>query len=125
MDKIRNVFRMYQLHKTSKRIRKLWEEYVSVAKLKDMDMKLIETKLSAFAEQFQVAFTSMVPQDAAPVLDRIYGDCTEMLLKLLELVDKLEKGSAEEGARPVKDGLVIVAEMIDKALTVAELILRV
>ena len=101
-------------------MRKLWDEYAKLAlngryawrgnrntllNRVNSDKEVIRGKLNTFLDQFQSAYQQLVPLEAARTLDRIYGDFSDILLALLEAVEK--------------------SQLTDKALTVAELILRV
>ena len=58
----------------------------------------------------------MTQNNAKIDLDKIYGDCSQILLNLLELVEReADKSESQEN---------IVVDLLNKALNVAELILH-
>jgi len=88
------------------------------------DADLVAAKLSKFLDQFQSAYLETAASGGLPnggALEKIAGDCTDILLALVEHAE----GQATTTAKGKHDGLELVAEVINKALTVAELILRV
>lgn len=84
----------------------------------------MSAKLSQFLDQFQSAYLETASSGGLPsseALEKIAGDCTEILIALVEHAE----GQGVAKGKGKHDGLELVAEVINKALTVAELILRV
>lgn len=114
METVKKKWRML---KTYRRIRTLWNEYKQVAQIDDFT--LVTTKLNEFLDFFVDAYKE-ASSDSTQIkidLDRIYGDCSQILLNLVDLVEReAEKTSVSSES--------IIAELINKALNVAELILH-
>ncbi|ORY01541.1 hypothetical protein K493DRAFT_334919 [Basidiobolus meristosporus CBS 931.73] len=85
-------------------------------------MELMVQKLNAFLDSFQYAYNewnasgAMLTQDFS--LDKLYGDCTEVLMNLLNIIDR------EVTKENINQNVAWLAELINKALNVAELILK-
>ncbi|CAG8450051.1 14010_t:CDS:10 [Funneliformis caledonium] len=96
----------WAIHKNYRKIQTCWHEYRSVSD-KD-DVQLMIQKLENFLDIFQEAYKEwsasgiIIPTDFS--LDKLYGDCSEVL-------------------KP-DPGVERVADLVNKALNVAELILK-
>ncbi|KAK9728054.1 hypothetical protein K7432_001370 [Basidiobolus ranarum] len=115
-----SVRQKWAMRKTYRRIQKCWEEYKAVSD-KD-DVELMVQKLNAFLDSFQNAYNewsasgAMLTSDFS--LDKLYGDCTEVLMNLLNTIDR------EVTKENINHNVAWLAELINKALNVAELILK-
>jgi hypothetical protein len=88
----------WRKYRTYTRVQRLWKEYkeVAVAELNKSDgrLVLVSQKLSAFLEAFQNAYHefksefSKSSSSTSSALNAFYGDCTELLEHLIELVDR-------------------------------------
>ncbi|CAB4395559.1 unnamed protein product [Rhizophagus irregularis] len=110
----------WAIHRTYRRIQNCWQEYLSVSD-KD-DVQLMIQKLENFLDIFQEAYKEwsasgiIIPTDFS--LDKIYGDCSEVLVNLLNTIDR------EVNKEKPDPGVERVADLVNKALNVAELILK-
>jgi hypothetical protein len=115
------VKKKWQKFKTYRRVRKLWNEYKAVAQIESKDISIVWAKLNAFLDDFVVSYKDFANdpnnQGFNVNLDKIYGDCSQILLSLLDVVEK----EAEKGPNSQES---LIADLINKALSVAELILR-
>lgn len=115
------VKKKWQKFKTYRRVRKLWNEYKAVAQIESKDISIVWAKLNAFLDDFVVSYKDLAndpnSQGFNVNLDKIYGDCSQILLSLLDVVEK----EAEKGPNSQEN---LIADLINKALSVAELILR-
>ena len=91
-------------------MKRLWQEYKEVAQAElsksDGRLVLVSQKLSNFLEAFQSAYTEFKsefdkPSSKSSSLQAFYGDCSELLLSLLEIVDhhNLDDQAAPEEAQ--------------------------
>jgi hypothetical protein len=56
------------------------------------DTSVVFTKLDAFLDSFRDSFHDLQLEDSNGLdLDRFFGDCSEILMKLLDLVERVEK----------------------------------
>lgn len=87
----------WRKYRTYTRVQRLWQEYKDVAQMelnnKDGRLVLVSQKLSAFLEAFQSAYNDFKNEfskstTSSSALNAVYGDCSELLLSLLELVDR-------------------------------------
>ena len=79
----------WRKYRTYSRVQALWHEYKALAKceMTRLDIKL--DKLSAFLDSFQQAYAEFkTPLGCGVSLDSFYGDCSDMLVSLLDLVDR-------------------------------------
>jgi hypothetical protein len=112
------------------------------------DVNEAHRRLMAFLDTFQSAYEGVAGADAAGVsLDRLYGDLTEVILSLLNTIDRHAVADAGRRGRydsartltcattvpsevPDRDGpargsnVALLASVVNKALNVADLILR-
>ena len=101
--------RTWRKYRTYTRVQSLWQEYKEVALVelnkdsKDGRLVLVSQKLRAFLDGFQSAyhefkseFSKSSSASANSALNAFYGDCTELLLSLLELVDRHNQQSEPE-----------------------------
>lgn len=73
--------------KTYRRCRSLWNEYKRVCD--EDDFQLVASKLTAFLDSFQVSYSDLIGfASGSRDLDTIFGDCSEVLLNLLTLVER-------------------------------------
>jgi len=115
---MQTVKKKWQMLKTYHRVRKLWNEYKEVAQIDDFT--LVTEKLSAFLDQFVSSYRDLAPEENFSIdLDKIYGDCSQILLNLLDLVEKEAEKSSNTDSHEN-----IIIELVNKALNVAELILH-
>ena len=112
--------RTWRKYRTYTRVQSLWQEYKEVALVelnkdsKDGRLVLVSQKLRAFLDGFQSAyhefkseFSKSSSASANSALNAFYGDCTELLLSLLELVDRHNQTTEEleqEIAQMVEEG---------------------
>ncbi|CAJ0763127.1 8442_t:CDS:10 [Entrophospora sp. SA101] len=98
----------WAIHRTYRRIQNCWQEYIAVSD-KD-DVQLMVQKLEDFLDTFQNAYKEWsacgITSDVA--LDKLYGDCTEVLVTKKKPDIELDR----------------VADLINKGLNVSELILK-
>ena len=93
--------RTWRKYRTYTRVQRLWQEYKEVALVElskdshDGRLVLVSQKLRAFLDGFQGAyhefkseFSKSSSTTTNSALSAFYGDCTELLLSLLELVDR-------------------------------------
>ena len=89
----------WRKYRTYTRVQRLWQEYKEVAQTElakqDGRLVLVSQKLRAFLEGFQSAyhefkaeFSKASSSSNNSALKAFYGDCSELLLSLLELVDR-------------------------------------
>nr|CAG8475672.1 4933_t:CDS:10 [Entrophospora candida] len=108
----------WAIHRTYRRIQNCWQEYIAVSD-KD-DVQLMVQKLEDFLDTFQNAYKEWsacgITSDVA--LDKLYGDCTEVLVNLLNTIDR------EVTKKKPDIELDRVADLINKGLNVSELILK-
>jgi hypothetical protein len=87
----------WRKYRTYTRVQRLWQEYKDVAQIelnsKDGRLVLVSQKLSTFLEAFQSAYNEFKNEfskstTSNSALNAVYGDCSELLLSLLELVDR-------------------------------------
>eukprot|EP00960_Hanusia_phi_P055307 762934-Hanusia_phi.AAC.2 len=83
MRKLRELWRQ---HNKYRRCKKLWEEYQAV--MGDVSVSLKCAKLSDFLDSFQQAFQELQKAENRPDLDNFFGDCSDILIALLDLVDR-------------------------------------
>jgi hypothetical protein len=123
--------------------RTLWQRYRDVAELGDEHEVYMRLKefLESFRTQYQEVTTAI--GDNSETMDRLYGDCTEILHSLLDYVDRELKLPASDGsdsapasapAPPEQTDAAAaeasrlakhrVLELVPEALRAAELILR-
>ena len=105
-----------------KRARKLWQEYQTLTQIQDK--VAANEKLSGFLSSTTDALKDLSAEDsqAREALEQIFGDCTAPLEQLLGLFDK--KVLASKVGELGDQRRTAFADLIDKALTVAELIMR-
>eukprot|EP01132_Coremiostelium_polycephalum_P007664 gene7664-9429_t len=127
MESFKNTLKSkWTKHITARRIRNLWSEYLKVADIKDAG--IMTKKLNNFLDSFQDTYKELVEsgQIKSIDLDKIFGDCSDILVALLDLVEresnKTKHGSAVD--HHDDENLVYVVEIINKSLGVAELILH-
>ena len=100
----------WRKYRTYTRVKRLWQEYKEVAQAEltksDGRLVLVSQKLSIFLEAFQSAYTEFKsefdkPSSKSSSLQAFYGDCSELLLSLLEIVDhhNLDDQAAPEEAQ--------------------------
>ena len=80
----------WRKYRTYKRVQNLWNEYKEVAQndLSRHDVKLVTSKLGAFLDFFQQSYVDFKAAGHEVSLESFYGDCSEVLVSLLDLVDK-------------------------------------
>lgn len=80
----------WRKYRTYKRVTKLWLEYKEAAQneVSKHDVTLITSKLSAFLDTFQQSYVEFKAAGHEVSLESFYGDCSEVLVSLLDLVDK-------------------------------------
>ncbi|KAJ1469652.1 hypothetical protein T484DRAFT_2146896 [Baffinella frigidus] len=84
----------WRKYRTYKRVQSLWQEYQEIARQEmgkeNGQLALVSQKLSVFLDSFQIAYRDFKEsgRGAGLSLESLFGDCTEMLVALLELVDK-------------------------------------
>ncbi|GAM25725.1 hypothetical protein SAMD00019534_089000 [Acytostelium subglobosum LB1] len=127
METFRNTLRnKWTKHVTARRIRSLWTEYTKVAEIKDPSLMTI--KLNHFLDSFQESYKDMLEsgQIKSIDLDKIFGDCSDILVSLLDLVERESNRQAKKGssADTNEDDVTLLVELINKSLGVAELILH-
>ena len=136
-----NLRQSWRASRWKSQARTLWQRYRDVAELGDQHevyMRLREFLASFRAQYQEVAACG----DNSQTMDRLYGDCTEVLHSLLDYVDRELKLPASDGvsgdegedATPGDDGSARAAaaraakhrvtELVPEALRAAELILR-
>jgi hypothetical protein len=81
------------------------------------------SKLVEFLDMFETMYNEWLHNNESTTheklsLDKIYGDCTEFLLDLLHVLDR------QVNVEKTNHDLTMVAELVNKALAVAELILK-
>ena len=52
------------------------------------DTEIARQKLTVFLDSFQIAYKEWGFEEPGFTLDRIYGDCTEVLISILNIIDK-------------------------------------
>lgn len=119
----------WRKYTTYKRVQRLWADYKEVAQTElnksDGRLVLVSQKLSAFLEAFQSAYHEFKSEfskssSSSTALNAFYGDCSELLLSLLELVDRhaMDQEAAAEQARleleEASNGRVSPAEVATK-----------
>ncbi|EFA76742.1 hypothetical protein PPL_09493 [Heterostelium album PN500] len=130
MESFRNTLRnKWTKHVTARRIRNLWNEYTKVAEIKDPN--LVTLKLNNFLDSFQESYKELLDSGQIKTidLDKIFGDCSDILVSLLDLVEResnrtIKRGQSAESDED-QDSLKYVVELINKSLGVAELILHI
>ncbi len=85
----------WRKYRTYKRVQNLWNEYKEVAQndLSRHDVKLVTSKLGAFLDYFQQSYVDFKAAGHEVSLESFYGDCSEVLVSLLDLVDMWVPGS--------------------------------
>jgi hypothetical protein len=79
----------WRKYRAYKRVQTLWEEYKVLAKNDKTKLEVKLDKLSAFLESFQQTYAEHKSTSNHVVsLDSFYGDCSEVLDSLLDLVDR-------------------------------------
>lgn len=79
----------WRKYRAYKRVHTLWEEYKVLAKCDKTKLEVKLEKLSAFLELFQQTYAEYKSASNQGVsLDSFYGDCSEVLDSLLDLVDR-------------------------------------
>ena len=54
----------------------------------DVSVSLKCAKLSDFLDSFQLAYKELQNKEHGPDLDNFFGDCSDILIALLDLVDR-------------------------------------
>ena len=101
--------------------KKLWERYREVAELGDQHE--VYLRLSEFLGSFRSTIKEVRAnsRDGGVTLDRMFGDCGEIVHALLDYVDR-ELGASTSAAASSSRSMSLV-ELIPEALRAAELIL--
>ena len=86
------------------------------------DAALLQSRLAAFLDSFRDSYSEWTAdeQPGSFVIDKVYGDCTEILTALLGIVEVYTVQSQDDGASPPQ----WTDELVCKALIVAELLVR-
>ena len=100
----------WRKYNTYKRVQSLWTDYKEVAQTElsksDGRLVLVSQKLSAFLEAFQSAYhefkSEFSKSSSSSSLNAFYGDCSELLLSLLELVDRHAMDAEELAAEKAR-----------------------
>ena len=108
-----NVRTVLAKHKAYKRARRLWEEYLEVSELRDKVEA--DQRLSTFLDNFKQSYAELsAGPEERETLDSIFGECTDILQSLLAMLDK----------KISTDGETNLADLLNNALEVAELLIR-
>lgn len=118
-----NSFRQkWAAHKTYKRLQKLWNEYKAISNLDDRgELAKKFEKLSEFLDHFEQAYKDWTKAGivgAETNLDKIYGDLTDVLMGLLNVIEDSDLSSTTDSS------VTALAELVNKALNIAEVILK-
>lgn len=145
---MQNLRQSWRASRWKSQARTLWQRYRDVAELGDQHE--VYMRLKEFLESFRAQYQEVAAfGDNSETMDRLYGDCTEILHSLLDYVDRELKLPASDGgggggasstagdgdaAAPSDDEATRAAaakaakhrvmELVPEALRAAELILR-
>jgi hypothetical protein len=90
----------WRKYRAYKRIQTLWEEYKVSAKSDKTRLDVKLDKLSEFLDSFQQTYAEFkAPSNHGVSLDSFYGDCSEVLVSLLDLVHRSVTASYRNYAR--------------------------
>eukprot|EP01028_Stygiella_incarcerata_P004223 TRINITY_DN1903_c0_g1_i1.p1 TRINITY_DN1903_c0_g1~~TRINITY_DN1903_c0_g1_i1.p1 ORF type:complete len:2202 (+),score=582.27 TRINITY_DN1903_c0_g1_i1:364-6969(+) len=106
------------LRRTYKRLKSLWDEYERLTHLRDKEAAV--SKLREFLDAFLTSY-SMFEQTQGVELERIYDESSEVILHILDFIEKNEV-SSESG----QDEVVLseLSELVTKSVAILEIILR-
>ena len=141
---MQNLRQSWRASRWKSQARTLWQRYRDVAELGDQHE--VYMRLKEFLESFRAQYQEVAAfGDNSETMDRLYGDCTEILHSLLDYVDRELKLPASDGAAAAaaapdggeaapgddeatrdaaKAAKHRVMELVPEALRAAELILR-
>lgn len=99
---------------TYKRARGLWEEYLEVSL---SDLEAADEKLSHFLTAFKEAHSEL---EGGEAMDRMFGDCTDILLSLLAMFD-VDAAAAQEASVKglLNKAIEVAAAIVDAAVLLA------
>ncbi|KAI8051498.1 hypothetical protein BDF22DRAFT_744509 [Syncephalis plumigaleata] len=121
---MQTVRQKWQQYKTYQRLQRLWEEYLLASNRDEFHAMAIQ--LDEFLEAFQEAYNeqvqAMLSVHVNTRLDKIYGDCSEIVVNLLYTIERIVNHRHKNTI--LLDQAIFYRELINKGLGVSELILQ-